>query len=119
MYIKARGLYNNLSDEYKELYDTIIAKTETETFKKLTKKEIAYLYKLYEEKVAAMKKEKETRIFTYKDVYVLALSIKLRNLLKTRNVAITQSRYNPKNMSTADMTMARFKLERTIRAIVR
>ena len=43
MYIKARGLYNNLSEENKELYDTIIAKTETESFKKLTKKEIAYL----------------------------------------------------------------------------
>lgn len=56
MYIKARGLYNNLSDEYKELYDSIIEKTETETFKKLTKKEIAYLYRLYEQKVAEIKK---------------------------------------------------------------
>ena len=119
MYIKARGLYNNLSDEYKELYDSIIEKTETETFKKLTKKEIAYLYRLYEQKEAEIKKEKETRIYSERDVYALALSIKLRNLLRTRNVAITQSRYNPKHLTTADMTMARFKLERSIRAIVR
>ena len=68
MYIKARGLYNNLSEENKELYDTIIAKTETESFKKLTKKEIAYLHRLYEQKVAEIKKEGKERILTDKDV---------------------------------------------------
>ena len=51
MYVKARGLYNNLNEENKALYDSIIAKTETDSFKKLTKKEIAYLHRLYEQKV--------------------------------------------------------------------
>ena len=119
MYVKARGLYNNLNEENKALYDSIIAKTETDSFKKLTKKEIAYLHRLYEQKVVELKKEKETRIFTDKDVYTLALSINLRNLLKLRNISITQSRYNPKNLTTADMTMARFKLDRTMKAILR
>lgn len=119
MYIKARGLYNNLSEENKELYDSIMTKATTECFQKLTKKEIAYLYRLYESKVAEIKKEGKERILTDKDAYALAISIKLRNLLKLRDISITQSRYNPKHLTSADMTVARFKLDRTIKAILR
>ena len=119
MYVKARGLYNLLSQDNKDLYDSIIAKTKYDLFKNFTKKELAYLFDLYEYKVTEIVKQSKTKVITSEDVYTLAMSIKLRNLLRKRKIAITQTRYNSNMLDSTDKQFANIKLYRTKKQILR
>ena len=90
---KALGLYDQLSDEGKKVYDEMIAKSFRLGLDKFTKREIDYLIGLYERKVNEIvegTKELDTKAaeilavytklksYTYTEKYKLIIKLKLQ-----------------------------------------
>ena len=74
---KALGLYEQLNDEGKAIYDKIIAKSFKIGLDKFTKRELEYLNGLYERKMNEIV-ESERELDT-KDAVTLAVCMKLKS----------------------------------------
>lgn len=116
---KARGLYDYLSEEAKELYEKILNISFSDNFKNFTKKEISYLTHLYEEKVKEIKEECKDRPLNEKDAYTIGVCVKMKNLSAFRNVNLTRVKFSTDQLTTKQKTDARVKLNNTLKPLLR
>ena len=116
---KARGLYNYLTDEAKEVYDKILSISFSDNFKNFTKKEISYLTHLYEEKVKEIKAEEGTRLLEAKDAYIIAVCVKMKNLATFRKVNLTRAQFSLDQLTKKQKSDTRTKLNNTLKPLLR
>ena len=83
---KARGMYERLDENLQEYYDTLMAKDFQNDLRKYTKKELAYLSKLYENKVLEIKSS--SKCLTSEEVSIIVKANKLRVVISQRNIDV-------------------------------
>ena len=112
---KARGFYGKFNDENKELYQSIMDVSFTTKLEKFTKKELAYLSDLYENKVKELKDSNKEEL-EKKDILTIAISLKLKTVITKRSINVLKYRYSEDQLPTNKKTEARLKLKTVFKA---
>lgn len=109
---KARGMYNRIYGCDRAFYEYIMQeKSFIKSLEKFTIKELSYLSDLYENKISKLKNRSDMDNLNSSEVLAIAISIKLKTVVKRRKIDINKYRFSKDKLDQKQMTAARKKLD--------
>lgn len=109
---KARGMYNRIYGCDRAFYEYIMQeKSFIKSLEKFTIKELSYLSDLYENKISKLKNRSDMDNLNSSEVLAIAISIKLKTVVKRRKIDINKYRFSKDKLDQKQMAAARKKLD--------